>query len=438
MTGKGASMPLTNVEVRNAVAGPKDFKLTDSGGLHLFVTTKGHKSWRMRYDFGGKERRLLLGAYPEVSLAKARELRDEAKRLLKQHRDPGLEAHKRKIAAQASADATFGKYALLWHDAQKERWSPVHVKKVEQAIRRDLLPDLERIPIADIDGPMILKVLRSVERRGAIDTAKRLRQHMSAIFQFGMAEGVCAFDPAAGIVKGLKPTPSPGRQPAVRTLEEARTLLAAMEASTSSPTTKLASRLLALTAVRPGLLRALPWDEIEGVDWEDADAASPEAVWRIPANRMKLVLENKADEAFEHVIPLPPAAVDVARAARRLNGRFPYLFGSVRAPRKPMSENTLNYMYARNGYSGRHVPHGWRSTFSTVMNERAVDERRSEDRAIIDGMLAHKPKGVSGSEMAYNRALHWARRREIASDWAQLLTGGLSSANDMLTVRRLD
>ena len=259
-------MPLTNAEVKNAQPRDKDYKLTDSGGLHLFVTVKGHKSWRLRYDFGGKEKRLLLGAYPDVSLARARELRDDAKRLLRDHRDPALEEHKRKIAAQAAAGATFEKYALLWHEDQKERWSPVQVRKVEQALRRDILPDLGRLPLVDIDGPMILKVLRKVEKRGAIDTAKRLRQHVSAIFQFSMAEGVCASDPAAGIVKGLKPTPPPGRQPAVRTLEEARALLAVMDASTSAASTKLASRLLALTGVRPGILRALPWAEIEGVN----------------------------------------------------------------------------------------------------------------------------------------------------------------------------
>ena len=150
---------------------------------------------------------------------------------------------------------------------------------------------------------------------------------------------------------------------------------------------------------------------------------------------MKLAQDDKVDEAFEHVVPLPAAAVDVLRAVHRLNGRFPYLFGSVRSPRKPMSENTISYMYARNGYSGRHVPHGWRSTFSTVMNERAVKERRLEDRAIIDGMLAHKPKGVSGSEMAYNRALHWERRCELASEWADLIMEGLVPANDLLDRR---
>lgn len=426
-------MSLTVLQVENAKPGEKDYKLTDSGGLHLFVTRKGHKSWRLRYDFGGKERRLILGSFPDMSLKEARNARDDAKRLLREHRDPGVEAHKRKVAAHASADATFQKYALLWHDAQKARWSPVQVKKVEQALRRDVFPDLGRLPLAEIDGPTILKTLRKVEARGAVETAKRIRHHVSGVFQFAMAEGVASSDPAASIRRGLKPNPPSGRQPAVSTLADARAVVRTIDTSTSDPITKLASRLLALTGTRPGVVRSALWTDFEGIDWGDPEQSASEAVWRVPADRMKLLLENKADEAYEHVMPLPPAAVDLLRQARRLTGRFPHIFAAVRQPRKPMSENALNYMYARNGLSGRHVPHGWRATFSTIMNERAMKARRSEDRAVIDGMLAHKPKGLSASEMAYNRALHWERRVEIAAEWADLLMKDQAPASALLS-----
>lgn len=313
---------------------------------------KGHKSWRLRYKFAGKEKRLLLGEYPEVSLARARELREDAKRLLRDHRDPAVEEHKRKIAAHAAAGATFEKYALLWHEVQKGRWSPVQIKKVEQALRRDVFPDLGRLPLAEIDGPMILKVLRKVEKRGAIDTAKRIRQYVSAVFQFAMTEGVVGTDPASGIKKGLLPTPPGGRQPAVRqpavrTLAEARKLLADMDASTSSPPTKLASRLLALTATRPGIVRAARWTEFEGIDWDDPDLSAPKALWRVPAGRMKLEQADKSDELFEHVMPLPSEAVGVLRAMHRLTGRVVYVFHAARSVRTPMSENTIGYMYAR-------------------------------------------------------------------------------------------
>jgi integrase len=178
------------------------------------------------------------------------------------------------------------------------------------------------------------------------------------------------------------------------------------------------------------------WTEFECIDWSDPSGPAPGAVWRIPAERMKLELEEKGDKAYEHVVPLPRQAVELLHAIRRLSGRIDYLFPSIRSTRKPMSENTIGYMYARNGYSGRHVPHGWRATFSTIMNSLAVIEKRSDDRAIIDAMLAHKLKGISASEEAYNRALHEARRREIAETWADLICEGLVPANDLLAGQR--
>lgn len=425
-------MPLTDVQARKAAPRDKDYKLTDSGGLYLFVTRKGHKSWRLKYRFAGKEKRLVVGAYPEMPLAAARDARDAARRLLREHKDPATEQRKRRLAAHAAAGATFKRVALEWHEAQKPRWSPVQARKVEQALRRDVFPAFGALPLIDVDGPMILRMLRQVEARGAIDTAKRIRQHVSAVFSYAMAEGVAAADPAASIGRALKPTPRGGKQPALKDLKEARALLRAMEASTSSPLTKLASRLLALTAVRPGIVRSARWEEFEGVDWSAPEAPAPSALWRISAERMKLELDDKGDDAFEHVVPLPPQAVEVLHAVRRLSGRFDYLFTSVRSTRTPMSENTIGYMYARNGYSGRHVPHGWRATFSTIMNERSAAQRKVEDRAIIDAMLAHKPKGLSAAEMAYNRALHMDRRRELAAEWASELMQDAAPANSLI------
>lgn len=413
---------LTDTQVRKAAPREKDYKLFDAGGLYLYVTTKGHKSWRLKYRFAGKEKRLIFGAYPEVSLLKAREQREQARALLREHRDPAIEDRKRKMAAHAAAGETFQIVGTRWHEAQQPRWSPLQATKVRQAFERDVYPEIGALPLLDIDGPTILRMLRKVEARGSIDTAKRIRQHVSAVFVMGMAEGICAIDPAGpGLVKALLPTPKGGKQPAFKDIESARELLATMDASTSGAYAKLASWLLALTVVRPGIVQSATWREFEGIDWSDPDAPAPNAIWRVPAERMKLELEDKGDEAFEHIVPLVPAAVDVLHRVRQLSGRIDYLFPSIRSTRQPMSNNTLGYMYARNGYSGRMVPHGWRSTFSTVMNERAIDQKRPDDRAIIDAMLAHKPKGLSGSEMAYNRALHMGRRRELAEEWAGLL-----------------
>lgn len=274
---------------------------------------------------------------------------------------------------------------------------------------------------------MILTVLRKVEARGSIETARRLRQRISTVFAYAMSEGIADRDPAAGIVKALKPLPKKGRQPAITSLEEVRTILAAAEASTASPIVKMASRLLALTAVRSGVVRSATWDEFEGIDW---DGEGPESdtrpLWRIPAARMKLSVERKDEEAFEHLVPLSTQAVDVLLAMRRLTGRNELVFPSSRSPRRPLSEGAIGYMYNSAGFQGRHVPHGWRAAFSTIMNERALAGKRP-DRAIIDLMLAHVPKNTV--EATYNRARYLDRRYEIAQEWADLQGPRRSSGN---------
>ena len=425
-------MALTDLQARKASSRERDYKLSDTGGLYLYVTRTGFKSWRLKYRFAEKEKRLVIGPYPEITLAKAREERDRVRALLREYRDPALERRKRKQAAYAAAAATFERVATEWHEVQSARWSPVQTKKVIQALKRDVFPAIGTMPIAEVDGRSVLVMLRKVEARGAIDTAKRIRQHVSAVFCYAMAEALCSTDPAAALGRALKPITRKGRQPAVRGLDEARKLLQDIEASMSSPLTKLASRLLALTAVRPGVVRAAQWREFEGIDWNDDQLDIDTAIWRVPPARMKLELDEKGDETFEHIVPLAPQTVEVLRAIRKLSGRIAFLFPSIRSTRMPMSENAIGYMYFRNGYSGRHVPHGWRATFSTIMNERAVANRRADDRAIIDAMLAHRPKGMSGSEMAYNRAVYMERRRELASDWASLLTQGLQPASALL------
>jgi integrase len=425
-------VPLTNLQIRTAAARDRDYKLSDGLGLYLLVSATGCKSWRLKYRHSGKERSLSFGRYPDVTLAQAREERDQARAQLSQSRDPVIEKKKQRMVTLAARDATFQRVALDWHDLQRARWSPLQSRKVEQALRRDVFPDLGRLPLAEIDARMVLLMLRKVEARGAIDTAKRIRQHVSAVFCFGIAESIVKADPTIGLTRALRPVEKKGRQPAVRSLEAAKGLLRAMDTTTAGPLAKLASRLLAMTVVRPGVVRAARWAEFEGIDWTKPGAPAPDALWRIPAHRMKLDMQNKDDESFEHVVPLPPQVVEVLHAIRRLTARIEYLFPSCRSIHQPMSENTISYMYARNGYSGRHVPHGWRATFSTVMNERAALERRYEDRAIIDAMLAHRPKGMSGSEMAYNRALYMTRRREIAQEWASMIASDLKPANDLL------
>lgn len=427
-------MALTDAQCRKALKGEKDYKLSDAGGLYLFVTTKGYRSWRLKYRFAGKEKRLIFGAYPEVTLAKARDLRDDARRLLREDKDPGLEATKRRAASAANAGTTFEKMAKAWHEASRAKWSPDYAVLVMRAFERDVFKEIGGLPVADITAPMVINMLRKIEKRGAIETAKRIRTYCSGVFCFGISEGVSATDPAAIVSKALKPNPPKRKQPAFTDIDQARGVLIKSEEDTAQPLTLLASRLLALTAGRPGIIRAAVWSEFEGIDW-DAPGDAPGALWRVPATRMKLDLDRKGEEAFEHIIPLSRQAVEVLHAVRRLSGRIQLLFPSTRRSIIPMSENAIGYMYNRIGFRGRHVPHGWRAAFSTIMNEWARENGQEGDRAVIDLMLAHVPKGLSSSEAAYNRSQYMARRIELSQIWADMLMKDMGPANDLIDGR---
>ncbi|UAJ10689.1 tyrosine-type recombinase/integrase [Glacieibacterium megasporae] len=432
---------LTVIEVKGAQPRAKDYKLADSGGLYLFITTKGHRSWRLKYRFGGKEHRMLLGPYPSVGLAEARQKRDEFKAALKNGRDPKLEQERVKSAAAAAATHTFEKVARDWFAVQSTGWRAVHASDVLTSLERDLFPGLGAVPIGDIDERMLLTALRAVEKRGAVETARRLRQRADAIFRYARSEGIPNGNPAAVVDQALAPLPPKKRWPAIVVIEDLRTLIRDVDGAGASPVTRLASRFLALTAQRPGMVRGSAWTEFEGIDWNDATRPEGEASWRVPAARMKLEFNLAENDTYDHPVPLSRQAVDVLRAVRLLTGRGSLAFCSSRDVHVPMSENSIGYLYHRCGYKGRHVPHGWRSSFSTIMNglnERMLpgSDRSAVDRHVIDLMLAHTPSGISASELRYNRAAFMPRRREIAELWADLLMQGIGPAAQLMSGRR--
>ncbi|MEK9209691.1 tyrosine-type recombinase/integrase [Sphingomonas sp. 2378] len=430
---------LTDTAVKKAERRDKPYKMADSGGLYLHVAPTGSKSWRMKFRFDGKEKLLTFGPYPEVKLSEARERRDEARRQIRDHIDPsGARRRAREGRDQQALDearaVSFEAAARAWFDLQKGRWAPVHADDVITSLERDVFPAFGARALTEIDAPAVLKALRAVEDRGSIETAKRLRQRISAVFAMYISEGVVALDPAAAVGKALRPLPKKGRQPALTDVDEARGVLIAAEASGASPVTKLASRLLALTQSRPGMIRGAEWEEFEGIDWTGERYGPFMPLWRVPAARMKLVSDLKAEEAFEHLIPLPWQAVDALLAVRRLSGRGRLVFPSQRHSHRPLSENAIGYLYNRVGYHGRHVPHGWRAAFSTTMNALAKRQRRVGDDDVIELMLAHVP--ANKVKAAYDRAGHMERRRELSQEWADMLMKGLAPANDVLGGRR--
>lgn len=419
-------MALTDIKARRAPPGERDYKLADEKGLHLLVRPGGSKLWRLKYRFAGKEKLLSFGPYPEVSLSDARDLRDEARKLLRAGADPGAERKRQGRAARDQAGSAFEAVARDWHGLNEGRWAEVHASDVLRSLERDVFPTIGARAIAEIDAQDLLELLQGIERRGSIETAKRIRQRISAVFLYAMSKKLVREDPAGMLGRALIPKRKKRRQPAVTDLVELRRLLDKAEGSGAHPLTLLASRLLALTAVRPGVVRGARWEEFVELD------GAP--IWHIPAARMKLALDRKDEAAFDHVVPMAPASVEVLEAARQLSGRGALVFPGQRHAHIPLSENAIGYLYNRVGWHGRHVPHGWRAAFSTIMNERAKAAGRDGDRQVIDLMLAHVP--TNKVESAYNRAQFMDRRRELAEEWADLLLEGALPAESLLTMAR--
>lgn len=350
----------------------------------------------MRYRIAGREKLLCLGQWPDVQLVDARDRAEEARALVAQGVDPSVRAN---LHMQIR---TFESVAREWHQMQRGRWTDRHADDVITSLESNVLSDIGPMPIGAIGAPAVLQLLRDVEARGSIETARRIRQRISAVFAFAIAEGLVDHDPAALVGKALRPSPPTRRQPALLSIDDARAFINACDRAGGLPIVRLASRFLALTAVRMGALLGARWEE-----FEQLDGVAP--VWRIPAARMKIARAKKDDAANDHLVPLSPQAVDVVRQARDH-------FAGVRDMVFPIHPAAIGALYKRAGYAGRHVPHGWRASFSTILNERYPLER-----AAIDLALAHMPADRSKVERAYNRSEMLDQRRDLYRRWGDLL-----------------
>lgn len=296
--------------------------------------------------------------------------------------------------------------ALAWYDHNEKQWSPVHASDVRSSLERFVFPAIGALPPEAISPPLLLGVMAKIQQCGCFETARRIRQRLSAIFGYGIAVGAVDRDPAQHLGRAMHAPPPVKNHPALVSLEECRALLADCEAVTASASIKLASRFLALTAVRLAAVRGMRWNEVEETDdgW----------LWRIPASRMKLKRAKKGDRRFDHQIPLSGSAVAILRMAPG-QGSSDQLVFHGRAKDRMFSEGAINSLYDRAGYAGRHVPHGWRSSFSTILNERLGEAWAMT----IDRALAHSPKDKV--EAAYNRAQQLSRRRELFDAWGGFL-----------------
>ncbi|MCP1216766.1 integrase arm-type DNA-binding domain-containing protein [Acetobacter orientalis] len=404
---------LTDTKIKTAKAEAKPYRLADSEGLFLHVMTTGKKFWRLRYRAEKKEQTLTLGAYPAIGLKEARKLRDSAKELIKKGIVPSQNEKLLSIQADTRQEDSFEVVAREWYELRRDLWRERHAHDVIHSLERDVFPLVGSLPPSQISPRLTLHVLKQIEERGAVETAHRVRQRMSEIFIHAIATDRAETDPAGTVKSALKPMQR-GRQPAITDIEQVHEMIGRVESTAAHPVTLLAFRLLYLTAVRPGEVRGALWSE-----FHDLDTSEPK--WIIPPERMKM--------KKEHIVPLTPAAVDVVRSLLPFSERWPHLFPNTRRPRVCMCENAIGYLINRAGYHGRHVPHGFRASFSSIMNERYP-----QDHAIIELMLAHSPKDKVAS--AYNRAQHLERRRELAQIWSNIVLEGQISTNELVAAKR--
>lgn len=297
---------LNDAKVRAAKPRARAYKLTDSHRLYLLVKPGGSKSWKWGYAYDGKQNTTHFGLYPMVSLVAARGKRDNARALLDEGQDPSV-VKKLKIEANIEATRnTFERIAREWHENSRPQWAAIHADDVIRSLERDVFPTIGDLPISQLTPPRVLEVLRAIEARGAIETAKRVRQRISSTFIRAIAQGIADSDPAEKLAVVLKPLRK-GRQPAITDLERLQEMLIRAEEDYARPITRLALRLLSLTVVRPSELRGAQWHE-----FEDLDGRMP--LWRIPAARLKGDLDRKEALDGDHLVPLARQSVAVLRA----------------------------------------------------------------------------------------------------------------------------
>jgi integrase len=385
--------PLTDTAIRAAKAAAKPYKLSDGQGLYLEVMPSGSKLWRLKFRFGGKENRLALGAYPIVPLQHARRLRDDARQLLAQGRCPSSERQAEK-QAQVSGALTFETLANEWHAYRAPRWAVSSAEKARFYLDADLLPALGSRPVKSITRPELVSLVRRIEDRGAHNVARKVRQWLGQIFRFGLAKGVMDINPATDLDVVAAHAPAVRHHPHVQ-FSELPELLDRVGQAKINLLTKSAIRLLVLTAVRPGELRAAPWQEFDLVA----------AVWTIPKERMKA--------RRPHLVPLPLQALSILRELREVTGNHALVFSGRNDCDRPMSENTMNKALSDAGYKGRQTGHGFRHLISTELNSRGYN------RDWIERQLAHG----DADEMrdTYNHATYLEQRRAMMQAWADEL-----------------
>lgn len=395
-------MTLTARQVETAKPKEKSYKLFDGGGLYLEVTAKGSRYWRMKYRFGGKEKRLAFGVFPTVTLAEAREMRNQAKKVLAAGGDPGEVKKEEKAIQKLSTGNTFEAIAREWHKSKADRWSLRYRDEIIDTFEKDIFPYIGKRPIAEIKPLELLETLRKMEKRGALEKMRKVRQRCGEVYRYAIITGRAEYNPAPDLATALTP-PKKQHFPFL-TAEELPYFLKDLAGYTGSVITKTATKIILLTAVRTQELRFARWQDID----------LEKGIWEIPAEVMKM--------KRPHVVPLSKQVIELFNSLKPLSGHYELVFIGRNDHRKPISKESVNQVIELLGYKGRLTGHGFRHTMSTILHEKGYNS------AWIETQLAHIDKNaIRGT---YNHAQYMDGRREMMqwyADYMDKLEGSLDN-----------
>jgi len=388
-------MKLTDTKIKSLKAREKQYKVSDGKNLFLIITPTGSRYWRFKYIFNGKEKLLALGVYPEVTLAQARERRDEARQQLADGNDPSFVKQIKQRAKKQAVLNSFEDVAREWHAKFLSRWTKGHAQTIISRLEKNIFPWIGSHPISEVTPMELLRLMRQIESRGAKETAHRVLQVCGQVFKFAIVTSRAATDPTAALKGALAPVQIK-HHASITDPQEVAKLLRAIEDYKGFFITKCALKLSPLLFVRPGELRKAEWSEI------NFDTAE----WRIPAAKMKM--------KSVHIVPLSKQTLAILNELHPLTGDGKYVFPGVINPDRPMSDNTVTSALRRLGYtSDEMTAHGFRSMACTLLNEHGWN------RDAIERQLAHAER--SNVRAAYNYAEYLPERRKMMQDWADYL-----------------
>jgi len=386
-------MLLTDIQIRRSKPQEKPYTLNDGQGLSLLINTDGSKGWRFRYRYAGKAKLMSFGTYPLITLAEAREKRGEARKQVANGIDPVAEKKAQKLAQKLSVENSFEAISREWHTNKADRWTLAYREEIMRTFEQDVFPYIGQRPITEIKPLELLEVLRRIEKRGALEKTRKVRQRCGEVFRYAIITGRAEYNPAPDLASALA-VPKQKHHPFL-SAEELPYFVKDLEGYTGSIITKNAAKIVMLTGVRTQEMRFATWEEID----------LARAIWEIPAERMKM--------RRPHIVPLSTQVVELFKQLQPITGHYPYIFIGRNNRRKPISKESVNQVIELLGYKGRATGHGFRHTMSTILHEQGFDS------AWIETQLAHVDKNsIRG---VYNHAQYLEGRGRMLQFYADKL-----------------